>query len=94
MMLVRDPSKRATAAQVLAHPWIMEGGVAGDNEIEPEVGGTANKGRTWVAAWGLSTMQRTCVDCSFTYCCLRSPAHDTRKTYTCRWWAASGALQP
>lgn len=36
-MLVRDPSKRATAAEVLAHEWIKENGVAGDNEIEPEV---------------------------------------------------------
>jgi serine/threonine protein kinase len=36
-MLVRDPSKRATAAVVLAHDWIKENGVAGDNEIEPEV---------------------------------------------------------
>jgi serine/threonine protein kinase len=36
-MLVRDPSKRATAAEVLAHDWIKENGVAGDNEIEPEV---------------------------------------------------------
>lgn len=36
-MLVRDPAKRATAAEVLAHDWIRENGVAGDKEIEPEV---------------------------------------------------------
>lgn len=36
-MLVRDPRKRATAAEVLAHEWVKEGGVAGDNVIEPEV---------------------------------------------------------
>lgn len=36
-MLVRDPAKRATAAEVLAHDWIRENGVAGDNELEPEV---------------------------------------------------------
>eukprot|EP00879_Flechtneria_rotunda_P004051 GHRR01004294.1.p1 GENE.GHRR01004294.1~~GHRR01004294.1.p1 ORF type:complete len:279 (+),score=107.43 GHRR01004294.1:1153-1989(+) len=36
-MLVRDPSQRATAAEVLAHDWIRENGVAGDNLIEPEV---------------------------------------------------------
>lgn len=36
-MLVRDRNKRATAADVLAHEWIKEGGVAGDNVIEPEV---------------------------------------------------------
>lgn len=36
-MLVRDPRKRATAAEVLEHEWVREGGVAGDNVIEPEV---------------------------------------------------------
>eukprot|EP00775_Hariotina_reticulata_P005659 gene5659-5898_t len=36
-MLVRDPSKRASAAEVLADDWIRENGVAGDNLIEPEV---------------------------------------------------------
>lgn len=36
-MLVRDPSKRASASEVLAHDWIRENGVAGDNSIEPEV---------------------------------------------------------
>jgi len=36
-MLVRDPSKRASAAEVLADEWIRENGVAGDNLIEPEV---------------------------------------------------------
>lgn len=37
-MLVRDPTKRATASEVLAHDWIRENGVAEDKEIEPEVG--------------------------------------------------------
>ena len=36
-MLERDPSKRATAAEVLNHDWVKENGVAGDVEIEPEV---------------------------------------------------------
>ncbi|KIY98461.1 calcium-dependent protein kinase [Monoraphidium neglectum] len=36
-MLVRNPTKRATAADVLRHEWVREGGVAGDNVIEPEV---------------------------------------------------------
>jgi calcium-dependent protein kinase len=36
-MLVRDPRKRATAADILKHEWVREGGVAGDNVIEPEV---------------------------------------------------------
>jgi calcium-dependent protein kinase len=36
-MLVRDPRKRATAADVLAHEWVREGGVAPDAAIEPEV---------------------------------------------------------
>ncbi len=36
-MLVRDPRKRATANEVLQHEWVREGGVAGDNVIEPEV---------------------------------------------------------
>ena len=36
-MLVRDPRKRATAEDVLGHEWVKEGGVAGDNVIEPEV---------------------------------------------------------
>lgn len=36
-MLVRDPSTRATAAEVLKHDWIKENGVAADVEIEPEV---------------------------------------------------------
>jgi calcium-dependent protein kinase len=38
-MLVRDPSKRATATDILNHDWVKENGVAGDVEIEPEVGG-------------------------------------------------------
>ncbi len=36
-MLVRDPRKRATAAEILQHPWMKEDGVAGDHAIEPEV---------------------------------------------------------
>lgn len=36
-MLVRDPSARATATDVLKHDWVKENGVAGDVEIEPEV---------------------------------------------------------
>lgn len=36
-MLERDPSKRATATEVLNHEWVKENGVAGDVEIEPEV---------------------------------------------------------
>lgn len=36
-MLVRDPRKRATATEVLAHEWVREGGVAPDTAIEPEV---------------------------------------------------------
>jgi hypothetical protein len=40
-MLTRDPSARATATEVLNHPWVKEDGVAGDVEIEPEVCGIA-----------------------------------------------------
>jgi hypothetical protein len=40
-MLVRDPSTRATATEVLKHEWIKENGVAADVEIEPEVGSWA-----------------------------------------------------
>jgi calcium-dependent protein kinase len=36
-LLVRDPSKRATAAEILSHPWLREGGVATDKPIVPEV---------------------------------------------------------
>jgi hypothetical protein len=36
-MLVRDPSARATATDVLQHDWVKENGVAGDVLIEPEV---------------------------------------------------------
>ena len=40
-MLVRDPAARATAAEVLSHAWVKEDGVAGDNQIEPEVRGNS-----------------------------------------------------
>jgi calcium-dependent protein kinase len=36
-LLVRDPRKRATAAQILAHPWMREGGLAKDTPLVPEV---------------------------------------------------------
>lgn len=36
-LLVRDPSKRATAAEILSHPWLKAGGVASDAPIVPEV---------------------------------------------------------
>ena len=36
-LLVRDPSKRATAAEILAHPWLREGGVASEKPLVPEV---------------------------------------------------------
>lgn len=41
-MLVRDPSERATAAEVLKHDWVKENGVAADVEIEPEVSSHAS----------------------------------------------------
>lgn len=47
-MLVRDPSTRATATEVLKHDWIKENGVAGDTEIEPEVS-------SWAAGSKLAT---------------------------------------
>ncbi|GLC45677.1 hypothetical protein PLESTB_001317600 [Pleodorina starrii] len=36
-MLVRDPSLRATAAEVLAHEWVREGGSAGAAPLDNEV---------------------------------------------------------
>ncbi|CAL9122658.1 unnamed protein product [Musa textilis] len=33
-MLKQDPKKRITAAQVLQHPWLVEGGEASDNPID------------------------------------------------------------
>jgi calcium-dependent protein kinase len=36
-LLVRDPRKRATAAEILAHPWLKEDGVASDVPLVPEV---------------------------------------------------------
>jgi len=36
-LLVRDPRKRATAVEILAHPWLREGGVAAETPLVPEV---------------------------------------------------------
>ncbi|XP_064970390.1 calcium-dependent protein kinase 2 isoform X1 [Musa acuminata AAA Group] len=36
-MLKQDPKKRITAAQVLQHPWMVEGGEASDNPIDSAV---------------------------------------------------------
>ena len=37
-MLVRDPRKRATASEVLAHEWMRENGAAaGERELQPEI---------------------------------------------------------
>lgn len=36
-MMTYDPKKRPTAAEMLQHDWVREGGVAGDNVIETEV---------------------------------------------------------
>lgn len=51
-MLERDPSKRATATEVLNHEWVKENGVAGDVEIEPEV-------RSTVSWWQHMQQERT-----------------------------------
>jgi len=57
-MLERDPSKRATATEVLNHEWVKENGVAGDVEIEPEV-------RSTVFWWQQMQLGRTaCVQCN------------------------------
>jgi hypothetical protein len=48
-MLVRDPTQRATAEEVLAHEWVRENGVAGDNVIEPEVRAAAAGAPAWGA---------------------------------------------
>eukprot|EP00878_Enallax_costatus_P023431 GHUV01024924.1.p1 GENE.GHUV01024924.1~~GHUV01024924.1.p1 ORF type:complete len:422 (+),score=89.91 GHUV01024924.1:936-2201(+) len=37
LMMTYDPKHRPSAREMLAHEWIREGGVAGDNPIEPEV---------------------------------------------------------
>ncbi|KAI8472038.1 MAG: hypothetical protein J3K34DRAFT_458027 [Monoraphidium minutum] len=37
LMMTYDPDMRPTAREVLRHPWVVEGGVAGDNLIQPEV---------------------------------------------------------
>nr|CAD1819153.1 unnamed protein product [Ananas comosus var. bracteatus] len=36
-MLIQDPKKRITAAQVLEHPWLREGGEASDKPIDSAV---------------------------------------------------------
>jgi calcium-dependent protein kinase len=37
-MLVRDPRRRATATEVLAHEWMRENGAASDcRELQPEI---------------------------------------------------------
>lgn len=36
-MLVRDPNKRATADEILHHPWLKENGSALDTPFEPEI---------------------------------------------------------
>ena len=37
-MLVRDPRKRATATEVLAHEWMRENGAASDGrDLQPEI---------------------------------------------------------
>lgn len=37
MMLFYDETQRPSAKGMLDHEWIREGGVAGDNMIQPEV---------------------------------------------------------
>lgn len=36
-MMTYDPKQRPTAREMLEHEWVREGGLAGDNVIEPEV---------------------------------------------------------
>lgn len=36
-MLVRDPALRASAAEVLSHPWVRPNGIASSAALEPEV---------------------------------------------------------
>lgn len=36
-MMTWDARQRPSARDMLSHPWIREGGLAGDNMIEPEV---------------------------------------------------------
>jgi serine/threonine protein kinase len=36
-MLVRDPTKRATVAEVLSHEWMRENGGAREELIQPEI---------------------------------------------------------
>lgn len=40
-MMTYDRHQRPSARDMLNHDWIREGGVAGDNLIEPEVRGAA-----------------------------------------------------
>jgi calcium-dependent protein kinase len=37
MMMTWSPDTRPSAREMLGHEWIKEGGVAGDNAIQPEV---------------------------------------------------------
>ena len=37
-MMTFDPGMRPTARDMLRHEWVREGGVAGDNVLQPEVG--------------------------------------------------------
>jgi len=36
-MMTYEPKQRPSAAEMLQHEWVREGGVAGDNVIVPEV---------------------------------------------------------
>ncbi len=36
-MLVRNPRKRATAAEILSNAWMRENGAASDEPLQPEI---------------------------------------------------------